>query len=154
MKITKENLEKYQIYITSKGNIRSKRFHKTFYKKICPQCHCEFLARVRNDRKGQGNSEEFCSQNCHAKFDSKGFGYRGGYKVLFGENYPPRNGKLEHRFIAEQVLGRLLKSNEEVHHINGNPLDNRNCNLLICDKSYHGWLREKMSELYMKEHFA
>ena len=150
MEISEDNFKKYQIYTTSKGNIRSKNYRKTFYNAVCPHCSKEFLARTRNRK----NGIEFCSQDCSSKLTAKGFGYRGGYKVLFGNEHPKRVGKLEHRFIIEQFLGRLLKPIEEVHHINGNPLDNRNPNLLVCDRGYHKWLHHKMSGLYMKEHFA
>jgi hypothetical protein len=53
-----------------------------------------------------------------------------------------KNGKKHrvHRLIAEGILGRLLKRNEVVHHINGDNKDNRNGNLLICDTKYHHWL--------------
>lgn len=44
---------------------------------------------------------------------------------------------LEHRWIIEQNLGRLLKNDEIVHHKNGNPRDNRVENLELMSASDH-----------------
>lgn len=63
-----------------------------------------------------------------------------GYRLIYMPNHPhPYQGHYvtEHRLIAEKMLGRYLEHEEIVHHINGDPLDNRSSNLLVCSSSEH-----------------
>jgi len=54
----------------------------------------------------------------------------------------------EHRLVMAQKLGRPLSSNEVIHHINGNPMDNSYKNLLLCPshaihRAIHNYRSEK-----------
>lgn len=62
-----------------------------------------------------------------------------GYKYIRDINHPlNKNGYVqEHRLIIENKLGRILKPNEIVHHINNNTLDNRLENLMLMSQSEH-----------------
>ena len=51
--------------------------------------------------------------------------------------YRKRNGRHEHRVVAEQMLGRALKAGEIVHHIDGNKHNNDPCNLQVMTQGEH-----------------
>lgn len=73
-----------------------------------------------------------------------GFGAR--YITLLTPDHPSaqKNGYVyEHRLVAERMLGRLLEKNEVIHHVNGNPRDNRPGNLLALTGTEHNRLHGK-----------
>lgn len=51
----------------------------------------------------------------------------------------------EHRVVAEEFLGRPLRTDEEVHHLDENKVNNHPENLLVLTQSQHqklhGWMR-------------
>jgi hypothetical protein len=63
-----------------------------------------------------------------------------GYK---GKSYIKGRYIYEHRFLMEQKIGRLIKDDENVHHINGKKLDNRLENLQLLKVSKHVSLHNK-----------
>ena len=62
------------------------------------------------------------------------------------------NGKecFEHRYIMEQYLGRKLTSNEEVHHLDGNKINNNISNLIVLSKSDHAKLHAYLDKVLDK----
>lgn len=55
---------------------------------------------------------------------------------------------LEHIIIAERALGKGLPDGAIVHHLNGDRLDNRSENLVICqDQAYHKLLHLRQAAL-------
>ncbi len=67
------------------------------------------------------------------RVDSRGYVKLGGYR--------------EHRYVAEQALGRKLAKGEEVHHVDEDKTNNVGSNLVVCSSAYHRLIHARMSAL-------
>lgn len=87
-----------------------------------------------------------CSRKCRNEhlsrwIDDRRYKSTSGY-IMVPKEGNPKSSKLrdmvyEHRVIAEQILGRKLATEEEIHHLNGKRDDNRPENLLVVDSRKH-----------------
>lgn len=66
----------------------------------------------------------------------------GGYVKVYQPDHPRAKSGwvLEHRLVAERILGRYLGTDEHVHHINGDKQDNQPENLEVMNASAHSSL--------------
>lgn len=114
-------------------------------KKHCKKV-CEIISKTHKGKKlGEETKEKI--RKAHIK---GGIGFKklrsDGYIAIYFPDHPKstRDGYiLEHVLVAECLLGRWLKDNECVHHINGKRNDNRKENLMVMTKQEHMSLHSK-----------
>lgn len=104
---------------------------------LCPVCGKEFYS----------TRQKFCSQKCameYAKRHNSHHAYlENGYLVEYKPGYNKRGNAKQHRLVAEKMIGRPLRNNEVVHHINGIKTDNRPENLLVMTRGEHSAYHRK-----------
>ena len=106
---------------------------------FCRWCGTSFLEYPKRIAIGYG---KYCSRNCYA-LARRGDGsprWKGGrYIDRLGYVQLSYHGEriYEHRLVMQQHLGRKLRRDEHIHHINGNRQDNRIENLRIVSREEH-----------------
>lgn len=126
-------------------NIRGERHHLTGIKRLP-----ELVEKLRIFLKGKKRSPKIAEAQRkrmsvkaekHPAWKGGKFINSKGYFEIYNPEHPNSTKQgyvLEHRLIMENHLGRKLKNEEIVHHVNGDIRDNRIENLLLCkDDSEH-----------------
>jgi hypothetical protein len=111
---------------------------------ICDNCKNEFDTYPCYSKRNR--KHRFCCKKCESEYRSykNTFEHWKGGQIAksTGYKYITINGKAieEHRLVMMKHLGRKLKANECVHHINGDKLDNRIENLMLLTNVEHAKL--------------
>lgn len=100
-------------------------------------------------------SRKYCSSKCACedkkRKNTAGYWYENGYKVIYaGEG----KGIKEHIKIMQEHIGRQLRKDEIVHHINEIKDDNRLENLQLMTRSEHSKLHRELELLKGKKLFT
>jgi hypothetical protein len=125
-----------------------------FIKRACNGCGKDVFQWRANNRKhsrSKSPNRSFCSSECFSstlsgpgnhKFSGGEKGKRGlskGHILAYAPNHPNarKNYVAKHRLVVEEKIGRYLREDELVHHIDCDPTNNDIKNLVVVTKSQH-----------------
>ncbi len=114
------------------------------------ECDEDSKKKMSESHKGLHHTEETKKKISKATLGENSANWKGGdsisdtgYQVLWREDVKYHH-QYEHRIVMEDYLGRKLKANEYVHHIDGDKLNNNISNLQVMTPSEHSKLHAKL----------
>ena len=108
------------------GKVNAERYRLQSLK-ICSNCGKEFEYRGNHKKR---NQHFFCCKEWGCYLDFLNF-------EMAGAENQKVAGKIVYRRLAEMEIGRTLREDEEVHHIDGNHRNNNVDNLEVLTVSEH-----------------
>lgn len=112
--------------------------------KILKEHHSRGIPRFINGHSARVNNQQ------SGKSGKLNPNYKGGrhidsqdYVAVLVQGNSGSSYRYEHRLVMERHLERLLRSDEQVHHINGNKQDNRLENLQMLTVAEHAALHQR-----------
>ena len=124
----------------------------------CRQCLADFSSKSKNPN-GYVSLKDYTNISAHmtqlnSKLNPERMNQKTRRKIRDkrltdsnGSTYPKYFGMAEHRVVAETILGRPLKVEEVVHHIDGDKRNNNPDNLMVLD-SQSDHMKLHMREKY------
>ena len=105
-------------------------------------------SKIKNSNAHEGKKLPNQSRENHWRWNG-GIKKSSGYICILKPEHPlcDNQGYIrEHRFIMEKHLGRHLKPEEIIHHLNGIKTDNRLENLALCNNQTHYLFIKRLQE--------
>lgn len=139
-----------------KHNFCSRDCYFNFKRRIQIVTECERCGKVVTKPPSKKTNRNFCSNQCkmrtlNEELNPTRMNMETRLKIRkarlgtgAGLSYEKTFGRHTHRIVAEQKLGRPLKHNEVVHHIDGDHRNNHTDNLMVFSSAaeHLNWHRE------------